>query len=236
MKKSAKPPTSPTSPLDIAAHALGDKIGTIVGESIYKHGVAAIDRIVATTTKRNPALERVRKNVPAASAPATKAAAKAAAKTPKGKPAKVAKKAIKASPKATKAAPIAKAEKAAKRSPVEVDATAERLFKAIEGAPGNTMEQLSAMLHVPTVELTLPMQRLFGQNSRGIQKSTPRVRSTGQKRATRYFVAEATTTPVVEPEVAEAPEVPEVPSADDQPDNGDNRVVEPDEEFAAPPA
>ena len=65
-----------------------------------------------------------------------------------------------------------------KRPPAELARTVERLLAAIKAKPGQGMEALGAGLGLVTRELALPAKKLL---------AAKKVRTTGAKRATKYF-------------------------------------------------
>ena len=65
----------------------------------------------------------------------------------------------------------------ARRSPQELAAEANRLLVAIKAKPGSTIEQLKVATKVTSPEI--PIKSLL---------AAKRIRKTGEKRATRYFV------------------------------------------------
>lgn len=68
--------------------------------------------------------------------------------------------------------------KGEKRDPKLLAQTVEDLFQQIEKAPGSRIEQIGAHLGLPTKDLALPVRKLL---------AAKRIKSTGVKRATRYF-------------------------------------------------
>jgi hypothetical protein len=68
--------------------------------------------------------------------------------------------------------------KGEKRSRVELNAVTDGLAAKVTSKPGLRIEQLARELGTPTKELSLPMRKLVAEG---------RVRSEGQRRATRYF-------------------------------------------------
>ena len=76
---------------------------------------------------------------------------------------------------ARKAAPRAKG---GKRTPEAIEAQTKALLAAIKKAPGSSIEQLSSALKISTRDLALPVIKLWDQKA---------IRSTGQKRGTKYF-------------------------------------------------
>jgi hypothetical protein len=113
------------------------------------------------------AVASAKKAAPAKAAPAKKAAPAAAKKGAKGAP-KAAKKAA------------AKRASGAKRPPAELAALVEKLGAYIKGNPGQGAEAIGKALSLPTSEMTLPIKKLL---------AAKRIRSEGQKRATKYFPA-----------------------------------------------
>lgn len=105
-----------------------------------------------------------RRSKTTASAP--RAAAEKKSPAVKAKPAKVAKPAG-----STKA-------KGEKRSPEDLAALADKLAAEIKGTPGQNIEQIAKAMGETTKGLSLPIKKLL---------QTFKIRSTGQKRATRYF-------------------------------------------------
>jgi hypothetical protein len=67
-----------------------------------------------------------------------------------------------------------------KRSPELLVKTVTALFEQIKSTPGQRIEQIGAALKIPTKELMLPARKLI---------ATKQVRTEGQKRATKYFLA-----------------------------------------------
>jgi hypothetical protein len=65
-----------------------------------------------------------------------------------------------------------------KRTKREVEELTDMLLEYIERHPGQRMEEISAGLGVPSIELTLPMRNLARENH---------LRMVGQKRATAYY-------------------------------------------------
>jgi hypothetical protein len=138
---------------------------------------------------REAALEAVRSalgTTPALVAAKPAAPARAVARR---KPAAVVKKAAPAAKKpAAKAAPAKKGavKKAAstkrppgaKRPPAELAALVEKLGSYIKSSPGQGVEAIGKALSTRTSDLTLPIKKLLAGK---------RIRSEGQKRATRYF-------------------------------------------------
>jgi hypothetical protein len=113
-------------------------------------------------------------------APAKKAAPAKAAPAKKAAPAP-AKKAAKAAPKAAaKKAAAPKRPVGAKRPPAELAALVDKLGAYIKGNPGQGAEAIGKALSLPTSEMTLPIKKLLAAG---------RIRSEGQKRATKYFPA-----------------------------------------------
>lgn len=65
-----------------------------------------------------------------------------------------------------------------KRSAAAIARTVDALLMCIKANPGQSIEQLGRIMGVTTRELTLPAKKLL---------ASKRVRTTGQKRATRYY-------------------------------------------------
>ena len=108
----------------------------------------------------------------AAAAPKKKAAPAAA------KPAAPAAPAAKAAP-APKAAPAASKRKpGAKRAPEEIAKTTTQLFDYISQKPGGRIEEIAKAINIATKDLTLPIKKLLGDK---------KIRSQGERRATKYF-------------------------------------------------
>lgn len=102
-----------------------------------------------------------------------KSAAPAAAKPAAAKP---------AAP-AAKAAPAPKAgkrKKGQKRTQAELAALQTKLDNYVKSNEGKRIEEISKALSIPTGELTRPMKKLMDEG---------KVRSTGERRATRYYAA-----------------------------------------------
>jgi predicted HTH transcriptional regulator len=74
------------------------------------------------------------------------------------------------------------AAKGAKRSPLEIQATTSQLLSHIQGNPGMRMEQIAQSVGLSTKDLSLPIRKLV---------RLKKVKTEGQKRATRYFPAGA---------------------------------------------
>lgn len=74
--------------------------------------------------------------------------------------------------------PNRKARKGAKRSPEELEALTKSLLAAIKKSKGVTIETIGKELGVATKDLALPVQKLWEAKA---------IRTTGQKRATKYF-------------------------------------------------
>jgi hypothetical protein len=68
--------------------------------------------------------------------------------------------------------------KGEKRPAAEIAATVDRLLGAVGSEPGMRIEQIARAMGSATRELTLPMRKLIADG---------RVRSEGERRATRYF-------------------------------------------------
>jgi hypothetical protein len=65
-----------------------------------------------------------------------------------------------------------------KRTPQELEQTASALFAHIEAHPGQRMEEIARALGSTTRDLALPVKKLLAER---------RIRTEGQKRATKYF-------------------------------------------------
>jgi hypothetical protein len=76
------------------------------------------------------------------------------------------------------AKPPAKRAKGEKRNPDDLAKTVELLATYIRQFPGRSIEVIGTKLHIPTKDLTLPIKKLL---------VAKRIRTTGQKRATKYF-------------------------------------------------
>jgi len=74
--------------------------------------------------------------------------------------------------------PTARGKNAPKRSAEEIRALAERLYAAVEAAPGETMFTLAASLGVASTTLERPVHYL---------REAERIRSVGERSRTRYF-------------------------------------------------
>lgn len=74
--------------------------------------------------------------------------------------------------------PKAARAKGAKRTPEELEALTKTLLGAIKKGPGRRIEEIGKELGVATKELALPVLKLFEAKS---------IKSTGQRRATKYF-------------------------------------------------
>jgi hypothetical protein len=88
-----------------------------------------------------------------------------------------------------KAAPAPKATgkpkrraKGARRSSEDVDATAVKFFEFVTANDGKRLEEISKALGIHTADLKLPAQKLIAARA---------VRTTGQKRGTKYHLAGA---------------------------------------------
>lgn len=68
--------------------------------------------------------------------------------------------------------------KGAKRTPEELEALTKTLLAAIKKTPGQRIEQIGKSIGVSTKELALPVSKLFEAKA---------IKSTGQRRATKYF-------------------------------------------------
>ena len=77
-----------------------------------------------------------------------------------------------------KAAPARRASSSQRRSADEIDAFAERLFAAVESAPGETMAVLAPRLGVSAKELERPAARL---------KKAGQIRTVGERSRMRYY-------------------------------------------------
>ncbi len=65
-----------------------------------------------------------------------------------------------------------------KRTPEELEQTAAALYAHIEANPGQRMEEIARALNSTTRDLALPVKKLLAER---------RIRTEGQKRATRYY-------------------------------------------------
>lgn len=129
---------------------------------------------------RSAALEAVNRALGGAIAGALGEAA-----APKGKPGRkpgAAKAAAVSAPKA--ASPVAakpagaKRKKGQKRSQAELNALQAKLEGFVKANEGKRIEEISKAISIPTGELTRPMKKLIDEG---------KVRSTGERRATRYY-------------------------------------------------
>lgn len=77
-----------------------------------------------------------------------------------------------------KAAPARRASSTQRRSAHEINAFAERLFEAVESAPGETMAVLAPRLGVSAKELERPASRL---------KKAGQIRTVGERSRMRYY-------------------------------------------------
>jgi hypothetical protein len=77
-----------------------------------------------------------------------------------------------------KAAPARRATSTQRRSAEEIDVFAERLFEAVESAPGETMAVLAPKLGVSAKELERPAARL---------KKAGQLRTVGERSRMRYY-------------------------------------------------
>jgi hypothetical protein len=77
-----------------------------------------------------------------------------------------------------KATPARRASSTQRRSADEIDAFAERLFEAVESAPGETMAVLAPRLGVSAKELERPAARL---------KKAGQIRTVGERSRMRYY-------------------------------------------------
>ena len=68
--------------------------------------------------------------------------------------------------------------KGQKRNAKDIAATVTNLQRAIATAPGSGIEYLGKQMGVPTKDLALPVKKLL---------AAKRIKTTGHKRATRYF-------------------------------------------------
>jgi hypothetical protein len=68
--------------------------------------------------------------------------------------------------------------KGAKRDPEELEALTDKLFNYIRSNDGQRIEQIGEALGSPTKELALPVKKLI---------ATKKIRTTGTRRATKYF-------------------------------------------------
>jgi hypothetical protein len=135
------------------------------------------DATAAAPVKRGPG--RPRKDATAA-APAATAAAPVKAAAPLAKaaaPAPAAAPAAKATPAAKPVKP-SKRKKGQKRTPEELAAVQASLESYVRANDGKRIEEISKALAIGTGELTGPMKKLIEDG---------RVRSTGSRRATRYY-------------------------------------------------
>ncbi|HEY4121556.1 MAG TPA: DNA-binding protein [Byssovorax sp.] len=67
-----------------------------------------------------------------------------------------------------------------KRDPAQIARLVERMYQHVLAHPGNGIETIGKALGEPTSELALPAKKLLGDK---------RVKTTGQRRATKYFPA-----------------------------------------------
>ncbi|GAB4215664.1 MAG: hypothetical protein OHK0013_41440 [Sandaracinaceae bacterium] len=82
---------------------------------------------------------------------------------------------------ATPVAPVgAKRAKGQKRSPAELKALEAKLDAWVSANPGRRIEEIGKALSIPTSDLSRPMKKLINAG---------KVRTTGSRRATRYFPA-----------------------------------------------
>jgi hypothetical protein len=118
----------------------------------------------------------------AAKAPAPAKSPARAKRAPAKKAAPAAKKAAKApaAKAGTKAAGRAKRPLGAKRPPAELAALVEKLGAYISRNPGQGVEAIGKALTTSTPDLALPIKKLL---------AAKRIRTQGQKRATKYFPA-----------------------------------------------
>lgn len=65
-----------------------------------------------------------------------------------------------------------------KRTPEELEQTAEELYAHIQANPGERMEEIAKAMGTTTRDLALPVKKLLADR---------RIRTEGQKRATRYY-------------------------------------------------
>ena len=78
----------------------------------------------------------------------------------------------------TRAEKAADRRKGQKRDPATLRQTVEDLAKEIGRLPGKRIEQIAAQMGEPTRDLALPVKKLI---------AAKRIKTTGHKRATRYF-------------------------------------------------
>ncbi len=76
-------------------------------------------------------------------------------------------------------APKGRKSKGVKRTPQQLRALLGRVTAAIQGKPGQSVEELAAALSLSTRELTLPLLKLREQKT---------IVTKGKQRATRYFL------------------------------------------------
>lgn len=65
-----------------------------------------------------------------------------------------------------------------KRHPKDIERTANFLYQAIHGFPGERIEQIAKRMGKPTKDLKLPVKKLI---------AAKRIRTVGHKRARRYY-------------------------------------------------
>jgi len=70
--------------------------------------------------------------------------------------------------------------RAGKRSPFQIAATEHKVTEFLRKNPGQGVEKIAAALNTSTKELVLPIRHLLGEK---------KIRTQGQRRATRYFPA-----------------------------------------------
>jgi hypothetical protein len=120
-----------------------------------------------TALVRSAALEAVQSVLGGSAAPAKRGPGR-----PKAAAAKPAKAAATGKPK--------RRAKGARRSSEDVDATAVKFFEYVTANDGKRLEEISKALGIHTADLKLPAQKLIAAKA---------VRTTGQKRGTKYHVA-----------------------------------------------
>jgi len=159
-------------PLRSATEAFANDITALIQRAALEAVRAALGASAAVAAPAKKAAPAAKKAAPKA-APARKAPAAKAAPAPKA-PAKAA-----AAPKApVKKAAAPKRALGAKRPPAELAAVVEKLAAHIKANPGQGAEAIGKALGLPTSELSLPVKKLL---------AAKRIRSEGQKRATKYF-------------------------------------------------
>lgn len=136
------------------------------------------------TLVKAAALEAVQQALGGAGAPAKRKPGRPA--KAKAAPAAKAASAAKAAPAAKAAAPAAKApaapkrKKGQKRTQAELAALQAKLDGFVNANAGKRIEEIAKALSISTSELTRPMKKLMEDG---------KVRSTGERRATRYYPA-----------------------------------------------